>query len=71
MGNFVFYNWDSTTGTTGVLTLTINGRKVLKDGWTPGRVSGGIPGPVTGTAKRAAIAGWKSLRACAGLGATR
>ncbi|MFC7103680.1 CapA family protein [Nonomuraea rubra] len=41
MGNFVFYNSNpATTGRTGVLTLTINGRKILKDSWTPATIQG-------------------------------
>ncbi|GAA3792123.1 CapA family protein [Sphaerisporangium flaviroseum] len=67
MGNFVFYNSGPETGSTGVLTLTINGRKVLKDQWTPARINGGIPVPVTGTARQQALASWKALRGCAGL----
>ncbi|MEV5412451.1 CapA family protein [Thermopolyspora sp. NPDC052614] len=67
MGNFVFYNWGPETGTTGVLTLTINGRKVLKDTWTPARINGGVPVPLTGTARTQAIRDWKALRTCAGL----
>ncbi|MFC4589051.1 CapA family protein [Sphaerisporangium corydalis] len=67
MGNFVFYNSSAQTGATGVLTLTINGRKVLKDQWTPARISGGIPIPVTGAAGQQAVANWKALRGCAGL----
>jgi poly-gamma-glutamate capsule biosynthesis protein CapA/YwtB (metallophosphatase superfamily) len=67
MGNFVFYNAGAQTGATGVLTLTINGRKVLKDQWTPARINGGIPLPVTGAAGQQAVASWKALRSCAGL----
>ncbi|WP_424528470.1 CapA family protein [Sphaerisporangium viridialbum] len=67
MGNFVFYNSGPETGATGVLTLTINGRKVLKDQWTPARINGGIPIPVTGAAKQQAVTSWKALRSCAGL----
>jgi Putative enzyme of poly-gamma-glutamate biosynthesis (capsule formation) len=67
LGNFVFYNWGPQTGTTGVLTLTINGRKVLKDEWTPARITGGVPIPLTGTARTEAVARWESLRTCAGL----
>jgi poly-gamma-glutamate capsule biosynthesis protein CapA/YwtB (metallophosphatase superfamily) len=67
MGNFVFYNWGPETGATGVLTLTINGRKVLKDEWTPARINGGIPIPLTGSARTQAISSWKALRTCAGL----
>lgn len=70
MGNFVFYNWGPETGRTGVLTLTIKGREVLKDQWTPAVIQGGVPVPLTGTARRQAVAGWKALRGCTGLSAT-
>lgn len=70
LGNFVFYNSNpATTGRTGVLTLTINGRKVLKDTWTPATIQGGVPVPMTGAAKRQAVADWKALRSCTGLSA--
>ncbi|GAA3443570.1 CapA family protein [Planomonospora venezuelensis] len=69
LGNFVFYNWGPETGRTGVLTLTINGRDVLKDQWTPAVIQGGVPVPLTGTAQRQAVAGWKALRGCTGLSA--
>ncbi|MGA4995676.1 CapA family protein [Nonomuraea bangladeshensis] len=68
MGNFVFYNSNpATTGRTGVLTLTINGRKVLKDRWTPATIQGGVPVPMTGSAKTQALTDWKALRSCTGL----
>ncbi|TYB53796.1 CapA family protein [Nonomuraea sp. PA05] len=70
MGNFVFYNSNpATTGRTGVLTLTINGRKILKDSWTPATIQGGIPIPMTGSARTGAVASWKALRGCTGLAA--
>ncbi|MEV0830677.1 CapA family protein [Nonomuraea rubra] len=70
MGNFVFYNSNpATTGRTGVLTLTINGRKILKDSWTPATIQGGIPIPMTGSARTSAVADWKALRSCTGLAA--
>ncbi|MGP3962902.1 CapA family protein [Nonomuraea sp. 3N208] len=70
MGNFVFYNSNpATTGRTGVLTLTINGRKVLKDRWTPATIQGGVPVPMTGSARTQAVADWKALRSCTGLAA--
>ncbi|MFC7590644.1 CapA family protein [Nonomuraea antimicrobica] len=70
LGNFVFYNSNpATTGRTGVLTLTINGRKVLKDTWTPATIQGGIPIPMTGSAKTSAVTDWKALRSCTGLAA--
>jgi poly-gamma-glutamate synthesis protein (capsule biosynthesis protein) len=72
LGNFVFYNSNpATTGRTGVLTLTINGRKVLKDTWTPATIQGGLPVPMTGAARTQAVADWKALRSCAGLSARR
>ncbi|WP_030916849.1 CapA family protein [Streptosporangium amethystogenes] len=69
MGNFVFYNWGPETGRTGVLTLTINGRRVLKDQWTPASIQGGVPVPITGLGRQQAIANWKALRDCTGLAA--
>ncbi|MDF5754901.1 CapA family protein [Spongiactinospora sp. TRM90649] len=67
MGNFVFYNSGPETGKTGVLTLTINGRKVLKDQWTPARINGGVPVPLTGAARGQAVSEWRGLRSCTGL----
>ncbi|TDD15986.1 CapA family protein [Nonomuraea diastatica] len=70
MGNFVFYNSDpATTGRTGVLTLTINGRKVLKDAWTPATIQGGVPVPMKGSSKTRAVEDWEELRSCTGLSA--
>ncbi|MEO3889162.1 CapA family protein [Nonomuraea sp. B5E05] len=70
MGNFVFYNSNpATTGRTGVLTLTINGRKVLKDTWTPATIQGGVPVPMKGSSRTRAVADWKELRSCTGLSA--
>lgn len=70
MGNFVFYNSNpATTGRTGVLTLTINGRRILKDVWTPATIQGGVPVPMTGAARTRAVADWKALRSCTGLSA--
>ncbi|MDF2711574.1 CapA family protein [Nonomuraea muscovyensis] len=68
LGNFVFYHSSpATTGRTGVLTLTLNGRKVLKDTWTPATIQGGVPVPMTGSARTQAVADWKALRSCTGL----
>jgi len=70
LGNFVFYNSNpATTGRTGVLTLTINGRKILKDHWTPATIQGGVPVPMTGAARKQAVADWRALRSCTGLSA--
>ncbi|GGQ10932.1 CapA family protein [Streptosporangium pseudovulgare] len=69
MGNFVFYNWGPQTGRTGVLTLTIQGRKVLKEQWTPATIQGGVPVPLAGAARQQALTDWKALRGCTGLSA--
>lgn len=69
LGNFAFYNWGPDTGTTGVLTLTINGRKVLKDQWTPARINGGVPIPLTGGVRQQALGSYRALRSCTGLAA--
>lgn len=65
LGNFLWYG----SGPSGVLTLTINGRKVLKDQWTPATIQGGTPIPLTGAARTQGIANWKALRSCTGLSA--
>ncbi|QSI46948.1 CapA family protein [Thermobispora bispora] len=69
LGNFAFYNWGPKTGMTGVLTLTINGRRILKDEWTPARIEGGVPIPLTGAAKQQALRSYHALRGCTGLSA--
>ncbi len=44
LGNFVFYATGMTKSTeSGVLTLTIDGRRVTEARWTPARIRGGIP----------------------------
>ncbi|GLW08908.1 hypothetical protein Misp01_40380 [Microtetraspora sp. NBRC 13810] len=67
LGNFAFYSWGPDTGETGVLTLTIEGRKVLADRWTPARIGGGVPIPLAGAARTRAVDKWRSLRSCTGL----
>ena len=63
LGNFAFY-----TGTTsGVLTVTMTGRRVDRYGWEPASILGGVPNPVTGPAKQPAIDAWRALRACTDL----
>ncbi|MFI9555867.1 CapA family protein [Nonomuraea endophytica] len=65
LGNFLWYG----NSPSGVLTLTINGRKVIKDQWTPASIQGGTPIPLTGTARTQAVTSWKALRSCTGLSA--
>ncbi len=63
LGNFAFY----TGATSGVLTVTMTGRRVDRYGWEPASIIGGVPNPVTGAAKQPAIDAWRDLRACTDL----
>ncbi|HMA46963.1 MAG TPA: CapA family protein, partial [Frankiaceae bacterium] len=67
LGNFVFYAGGGPTTESGVLTLTVRGRAVTHAGWTPARISGAVPLPLSGTDAAAATARWGQLRACTGL----
>ena len=67
LGNFVFYASREATSQTGVLEVTVTGRRIDGYRWVPARISGGIPYPLTGSAKASALASWKSLRGCTGL----
>ena len=67
LGNFVFYASKEQTVRSGILEVTVTGRRVDDYRWRPARISGGIPRPLTGTARRDAIASWNGLRGCTGL----
>lgn len=67
MGNFQFYSAAGATAETGVLTVTVQGRRVTSPRWHPGVLSGGVPVPLTGASAADAVERWKGLRACAGL----
>lgn len=67
LGNFVFYAGGGPTTESGVLTLTVRGRAVTRAEWTPARISGAVPLPLSGTDAAAATARWERLRACTGL----
>ena len=67
LGNFVFYAFRELTSQTGVLEVTVTGRRIDGYRWVPARISGGIPYPLTGSARSQALASWRSLRACTGL----
>jgi poly-gamma-glutamate capsule biosynthesis protein CapA/YwtB (metallophosphatase superfamily) len=70
LGNFVFYSRPGTPGTqSGVLLLTVDGRKVTKARWQPATIQGGVPVPLQGAAADRALSTWESRRACTGLAA--
>jgi poly-gamma-glutamate synthesis protein (capsule biosynthesis protein) len=67
LGNFVFYASRPSTTESGVLEVTMTGRRVNRYRWVPARISGGIPYPLSGAARAQAASSWKQLRSCADL----
>jgi hypothetical protein len=67
LGNFAFYNDVGDNGRTGVLELTMTGRRVDSYQWFPARISGGVPQPLEGDAAASEVTAWDGLRACTGL----
>ena len=67
LGNFVWYGTSELSTQTGVLLVTVDGRRVLSYRWVPARIVDGVPRPLTGSARRSEVASWRSLRGCTGL----
>jgi poly-gamma-glutamate capsule biosynthesis protein CapA/YwtB (metallophosphatase superfamily) len=68
LGNFVWYSQNSIESiTTGVLEVTVTGRRIDGYKWIPARIVGGSPTPLNGSARSAALASWLGLRSCTGL----
>jgi poly-gamma-glutamate synthesis protein (capsule biosynthesis protein) len=67
LGNFVWYGTSELSTQTGVLFVTVTGRKLNGYRWVPARIVGGVPRPVTGAERRGELASWRSLRSCTGL----
>ena len=67
LGNFVWYGTSELSTQTGVLLVTVNGRRVVSYRWVPARIVDGVPRPLTGSARRSELASWRSLRGCTGL----
>ena len=67
LGNFVWYGTSELSTQTGVLLVTVDGRRVVSYRWVPARIVDGIPRPLTGTARRDELSSWRSLRGCTGL----
>jgi poly-gamma-glutamate capsule biosynthesis protein CapA/YwtB (metallophosphatase superfamily) len=67
LGNFVFYASREVTSQSGVLEVTVTGRRIDRYRWTPARISAGIPHPTSGSASSHARAHWRSLRSCTNL----
>jgi poly-gamma-glutamate synthesis protein (capsule biosynthesis protein) len=67
LGNFVWYGTSALSTQTGVLLVTVDGRRIVDYRWEPARIVDGTPRPLRGNERRAAIASWRSLRGCTGL----
>lgn len=67
LGNFVFYASREETSRSGVLRITVTGRRIDRYRWIPARITNGIPVPLEGSAIREARAGWDDLRGCTAL----
>jgi poly-gamma-glutamate capsule biosynthesis protein CapA/YwtB (metallophosphatase superfamily) len=68
LGNFVWYGTSELSTQTGVLMVTVDGRRILRYRFEPARIVDGIPRPLAGGERRAAVSSWRSLRSCTGLG---
>ena len=67
LGNFVWYGTSELSTQTGVLLVTVEGRRVLGYRWEPARIVDGTPRPLSGAERRSEIASWRKLRGCTGL----
>ena len=67
LGNFVFYASQPSKIESGVLEVTVTGRRIDGYRWVPARISGGIPYPLPGSSRTQALTSWKRLRACTDL----
>ena len=67
LGNFVWYSSRDVTTQTGVLLVTATGRRIDDYRFVPARIVSGAPRPLSGAARRGALASWRSLRGCTGL----
>jgi poly-gamma-glutamate synthesis protein (capsule biosynthesis protein) len=67
LGNFVWYGTSELSTQTGVLLVTVDGRRVLGYRWVPARIVDGVPRPLTGSERGRELRRWRSLRGCTGL----
>lgn len=67
LGNFVFYASRESTVQSGVLEVTVTGRRIDDYRWVPARISSGIPYPLSGSSRAQAVSSWKRLRSCTDL----
>jgi poly-gamma-glutamate synthesis protein (capsule biosynthesis protein) len=67
LGNLVWYGTSELSTRTGVLLVTVDGRRVIRYSWVPARIVDGVPRPLAGAEQRSEVASWRALRGCTGL----
>ena len=67
LGNFVWYGTSELSTRTGVLFVTVTGRRVDAYRWEPARIVDGVPRPMVGSERASALRSWRTLRGCTGL----
>jgi len=67
LGNLAFYAGSADGARSGVLTVTVTGRRVDAYEWVPAEIAGRVPYPLVGAAATESLARWEDLRACTGL----
>jgi poly-gamma-glutamate capsule biosynthesis protein CapA/YwtB (metallophosphatase superfamily) len=67
LGNFVWYGTSELSTQTGVLLVTVDGRRVVGYSWVPARIVDGVPRPLAGAERRSEVSSWRALRGCTGL----
>jgi poly-gamma-glutamate synthesis protein (capsule biosynthesis protein) len=67
LGNFLFGSAGGPSAESGVLRLTLTGRRVDAAEWVPVHLDAGVPEALVGREAARADAAWEDLRPCAGL----
>jgi len=67
LGNLAFYADAGPATSSGILTVTVTGRDVEQYRWTPARLVGQVPRPLTGAPAEQASSAWDDLRTCTDL----
>jgi poly-gamma-glutamate synthesis protein (capsule biosynthesis protein) len=67
LGNFAWYSSGDVTSQTGVVLVTVRGRRVDGYRFVPASIRGGSPYPLEGGERASAIRAWRQLRSCTGL----
>ena len=70
LGNLAFYDDTAPETDSGVLLITVEGRRVLGSTFRPATIVSGLPQPLTGTPAAAALQSWNAARSCTDLSAT-